>query len=95
MNTLYMSSENNKTSDPHRLALNLADEKYLKSCDKYISLSNLSMYYTSKNNNGSKISAPTCNDKFELRDGSYSVSDIEDYFVDIIKNMKYRLTTCQ
>ena len=41
MNTLYMSSENNKTSDPHRLAFNLADEKYLKSCDKYISLSTI------------------------------------------------------
>ena len=26
-----------------------------------------------------KISAPTFNDKFELADGSYSVSDIQDY----------------
>ena len=34
----------------------------------------------SYNNNKSKISAPTWNDKFKLPDGSYSVSDIQDYF---------------
>ena len=32
-----------------------------------------------------KISAPSWNDKFELPDGSYSVSDIQDYFDYIIK----------
>ena len=89
-----MSSENNNTSYPHRLVLNLSDEKDLQNSDKYISLSNLSIYYTWKNtnksneNNGSKLSAPTYNDKFELHDGSYSVSDIEDYFVDILKKHK-------
>ena len=56
-----------------------------------IELSNLSIYYTWKNirtsynNNKLKISAPTCNDKFELPDGSYSVSDIQDYFEYILK----------
>ena len=34
----------------------------------------------SYNNNKFKISAPTLYDKFELPDGSYSVSDIQDYF---------------
>ena len=29
--------------------------------------------------------APTWNDKFELPDESYSVSDIQDYFEDILK----------
>ena len=33
-----------------------------------------------------KISAPAWNDKFELPDGSYSVSDIQDYFEYILKN---------
>ena len=37
------------------------------------------------NNNKFKISAPTWNDKFELPDGSYSVSDIKDYFEYILK----------
>ena len=38
-----------------------------------------------------KISAPTWNDKFELPDGSYSISDIEDYCEYILKNMVKRL----
>ena len=37
------------------------------------------------NNNKFKISAPTWNDKFELPDGSYSASDIQDYFEYILK----------
>ena len=39
----------------------------------------------SYNNNKFKISTPTWNDKFELPDGSYSVSDIQDYFQYILK----------
>ena len=52
---------------------------------------NLSIYYTWKNiksaynNNKFKISAPTWNDEFDLPDGSYSISDIQDYFEFIIK----------
>ena len=41
-----MNSENSKTSDPHRLLLNLADRINLKESDKYAALSNLSIYYT-------------------------------------------------
>ena len=58
---------------------------------KVITLSNLSIYYTweniksSYNNNKFKISALTWNDEFELPDGSYSVSDIQDYFESISK----------
>ena len=44
-----MSSENSKTSDPHRLLLNLTDKIDLRRKDKYIALSNLSIYYTWKN----------------------------------------------
>ena len=46
MNTIFMNSENSKTSDPHRLLLNLTDKTYLRRKDKYIVLSNLSIYYT-------------------------------------------------
>ena len=52
---------------------------------------NLSIYYTWKNiksaynNNKFKISAPTWNDTFDLPDGSYSISDIQNYFEFIIK----------
>ena len=37
------------------------------------------------NNNKFKISAPTWSDEFELLDGSYSISDIQDYFEYIFK----------
>ena len=40
---------------------------------------------SSYNNNKSKIFAPTWNDEFELLDGPYSVSDIQDYFKYILK----------
>ena len=36
-------------------------------------------------NNKLKIIGPTWNDEFELRDGSYSVSEIQDYIEFIIK----------
>ena len=58
---------------------------------------NLSIYYkwknikSSYNNNKFKISAPTWNDKFDLPDGSYSVSDIQDYFEYIIKKHEIKL----
>ena len=41
-------------------------------------------YKKSYKNNTFKTSVPTWNDKFELPDGSYSVSDIQDYFDYII-----------
>ena len=49
MDTLFMISENGKTSDPDRLLLNLQDKIDLKRSDKYVALSNLSIYYTWKN----------------------------------------------
>ena len=46
MNTIFMNSENSQTFDPHRLLLNLTDKIDLRKKDKYIALSNLSIYYT-------------------------------------------------
>ena len=46
-------------------------------------------------NNKFKISAPTRNKKFELRDVSYSVSDIQDYFEYVFKNLEKRLIILQ
>ena len=83
MDTTFMISENNKTSDHHWLLLNLLDKVNFKKW--YFGLSNLSIYYTWKNikksykNNKFKISAPTYND------GSLSVSGIRDYFKYIIR----------
>ena len=45
------------------------------------------LYYTlSYKNNIFKISAPTWNEEFELPKGSYSISDIQDYFEYILKS---------
>ena len=46
MDTILMKLENSKTSDSHRLILNLSDKVNLKRIDKYIALSILSIYYT-------------------------------------------------
>ena len=43
-----MNSKNSKTSHPHRLLLNYTDKVDLKGKDKYIALSNLSIYYAWK-----------------------------------------------
>ena len=85
-----MNSESIKTSKPHVLILKLTNKLDLRIGEKIIALSNLSIYYTWKNikssyNNKFKISAPTWNDKLELPDGSYSASDIQDYFEYILK----------
>ena len=86
MNTIFMNSENSKTSKPHVLKLKLSSKLDLRLGKKVIALSNLSIYYrwrnikSSCNKNKVKISAPTWNDEFELPDRSYSVSDIQDYF---------------
>ena len=53
MDTISLNSENSKTSEPHRLLINLANKIKLRRSDEYIALSNLSMYYTWKNINKS------------------------------------------
>ena len=86
-----MNSENSRTSEHHVLVLKLTDKLDLRRGQKTVALSKLSIYYTSKNikslynNNKFKISAPTWNEEFELPDGSYSISDIQDYFEYILK----------
>ena len=86
-----MNSENSKTSKQHVLTLKLTSKLDLRIDKKVIALSNLSIYYTWKNikisfnNSKFKISAPTWDDKFELHDGSYSVSNIQDYFEYILE----------
>ena len=80
MNTVFMDSKNSKTSNSHRLLLNIWDKTILERSDKYATLSNILICYTrnSYKNNEFKIPAPTWKEKFELLDGSYSISDIQD-----------------
>ena len=81
-----MNSEKSKTSEPYKLLLNLADKISVNRSDKYAALPNLIMYHTCKNikksykRNRLEISSPTWNGKIQLPDGSYFVSDIQQYF---------------
>ena len=45
MDTIFLNSENTKTSDLHRLLFNLSGKINLKRSDKYVTLTNLSIYY--------------------------------------------------
>ena len=82
METIFMNTENSKTSEPQRFKLNLTDKRNLKNTNKNIAVVNLSIFYSWKNikseynNNKFKIFASTWNDTFDLADGSYSISDI-------------------
>ena len=91
MDTIFMNSENSRTSEYNVLVLKLTDKLDLRRGQTSVALSNLSIYYTWKNikssynNRKFKISVPTWSDEFELPDGSYSILDIQDYFEYILK----------
>ena len=76
MDTIFMNSENSKTSDSHRLLLNLSDKINLKRSDKYVALSNLSIYYTWEN-----IKKSYKNKKFKIsvRYGMKSLNNLMDH----------------
>ena len=91
MDTIFMNSKNSRTSEYYVLILKLADKLDLRRGQESVELSNLNIHYTWKtikssyNNNKFKISTPTWSNEFELPDGSYSISDIQDYFEYILK----------
>ena len=96
-----MNTANSKTSESNKFIYYFTDKLNLKNPNKYIALANLSMYYTWKNvkssynNNKFKISAPTWNDTgtFDVPDGSYSITALQDYFGYIIKKHETVTTT--
>ena len=86
-----MNIENSKTNESNIFLYECTDKVNLKNPNKNMALANLSIYYTWKNikseynSNKFEISAPTWNNEFDLPDGSYSLSDIQDYFEYIVK----------
>ena len=91
MNLIFLNFINSKTSDPHRLILNL---KIKQSREEkvnalfyqiliFIIHGKIQKRHITKINY--KISAPTWNEEFELLDGSYLIPDIQDYFEYISK----------
>ena len=91
METFFMNNKNSKTNEPNRFKYDLIDKLDFKNPNKNMALGNLSIYYTWKNvkstynNNKFKISAPTWNEMLDLPDGSYNISEIQDYIEYIIK----------
>ena len=55
-----MNYENSKTSNPHRLLLNLSNKIYLKRSDKYVALSTFDILH------GKKIKKSYKNNKFKI-----------------------------
>ena len=83
--------ENSKTNESNKFIYQFTDKLNLNNPKKNIGLVNLSIYCMWKNikyaynNNEVKISTPTWNDKFDMPDESYSISDIQNYFEYVIK----------
>ena len=80
-----MNTSNSKTNESNKFMYQFTDNLNLTNPNKNIALANLSIYYTWEKieseykNNKFKIQAPTWNDEIILSDGSYSISDIQDY----------------
>ena len=90
-----MNTENRKTNKPHKFVFNFSQRLDLRSSNEHVYLQNLSVSYTwniyikkQYENNKLKIIAPTWNDEFDLSDGSYSVSDIQDYIKYVIRKLE-------
>ena len=89
-----MNTLNSNTDESNRFIFQFTNKLNLKNPNINMALANLSIYCKWKNiksvysNNKFKISAPTWNDEFNLPDGSYFVSDIQDYFEYIIKKLE-------
>ena len=79
MDTIFMNSENSRTSEYHVLLLKLTEKLDLKKGQKRFILSNLSIHYTWKNikrsynKNKFEMSVPTCSGECKLPDGSYLI----------------------
>ena len=91
MKTFFLNSKNSKTSESYKFKYDLIDKLDLRNPNKNMAVANLSIYYTwenvksTYNNNKFKISAPTWNESFYLPDGSYNISEIQNYIEYIIK----------
>ena len=89
MDIIFIKTEKSKTDEPKTFKLYFTNKLDLRR-NKTIALANLSIYYTwenvkSKNNNIKfKISGSTWSETFGLPDGSYEISDIQDYFLKMI-----------
>ena len=99
MDAIFMNSGNSKTSNPHEILLNFSDKINLKRSDKYVALSNFSIYYARKKksykNSKFKLSAPSWNEKFEYLMGRILCQIFKIISSISLKSMKSLLITLQ
>ena len=79
MNTIFINSKNSKTSDPNRLLLNVTDKIDLSRKDKFIALSNISIYYAWKNIK--KSYRRTMDSKKQLQHGMKNLNYLMDHIL--------------
>ena len=98
MDTILINTENGKTNEPHIFRLHFTNKLDLRR-NKTISSANLSICYTWENikleynNSKFKISCPTWSETFDLPDGSYEISDIQEYFLKMIQEHEKTIDT--
>ena len=80
MDTIFMNSENSKTSEPHILKLKLKDKLDLR----VIALSNLSIYYTWNNIKSSYNNNKNKNLKYQHQQNLH-------YLMDLIQHLIFRV----
>ena len=86
-----MNTLNSKKNESNKFMYQFTDQLSLKNPNKNNASASLSIYCKWKNiksvynTNKFKISAPSWNHTLTLDDGSYSISEIQDYFKYIIK----------
>ena len=78
MNAIFMNSEKIKTSETYRLLINLSNNLNLKSGNKYVALSNLSMYYKWEN---IKKSYKNNKFKYQLQCGMKNLNYLIDHIL--------------
>ena len=91
MKTIFMSTEHSETNEPYKFLLKLSQRLDLRNSNKHVAFEDLSIFHTWRKqykNNKLEIIAPTWNEVLELPYGSYSVSNIQDYFQYIIKTQE-------
>ena len=87
MSNIFMSTENSKTSESNIFRLYITDKIDLRG-NKKIALSDLPIHYTwynikeQYNNNKFRLSGPTWSEDVTIPDGSYEISQIQNYFLD-------------
>ena len=98
MGTIFINTKNSENNEPYKFRLYFTNKLDLRR-NKTIALADLSIYYTWENikskynNNKFKISGPTWSETFDLPDGSYEISDIQDYFFKMIQKHESTIDT--